>query len=231
MHSSTVASPGVGHGDSVRSTERLTKRKASGEISDVSKKKDKHVRFGEQGEQSTIVMSSGDGSISVTGSPRVTVAGAPRVEEMESGTRVTIEGGVSSGGNPDDDEAYDDGQHEEREGRDADELSSGSAPSRAPRSSGPVGGGSGMSGTPSNPAPSPAATAAVATGFPAGTVFMRWPAESSAAVSRHRKRLQVPEYDGQHGSVVTWLQQVDNAVEMAATVNGEEWAMWSCTML
>lgn len=55
-----------------------------------------------------------------------------------------------------------------------------------------------MSGTPSNQAPPPTVTV---TGLPVGTD---------------------PEYHGQHGSVVTYLQQADYAVEMAAAVNDEE---------
>lgn len=47
---------------------------------------------------------------------------------------------------------------------------------------------------------------------------------SPAAVARTRpKKLQVSEFDGQNGSVITWLQQIDNVVEMAQAVNHEQW--------
>lgn len=215
---------GVGQDDSVMSTERPKKRKASSVSSDVRKKKqkDKSVRFTEHDEDSTIIVDQEDGSIRVTGNPSVTVTDMLSTEEVESGTSMAVKSGTAGGSDLENDDDSSDGQSDERSGRDLDWSSSGPpAASRAPTAGGSSGGASGAAGAPSNPAP-PSAAAVVA-GIPDGTVLMNWPLARSAVVAWHKKKLQVAEYDGQHGSVVTWLQQVDNAVEMTAVVNSEEW--------
>lgn len=140
-------------------------------------------------------------------------------ERTESSAGTTTRSGVSGGSDPDDESDSSSEDHDvERSERGSGRSSSGLpvAPTVGGSSSGS--GSSGAARTPSNPAPPPAASA---TGLLNGMV-LRWSPERTTS-AQHKKKLQVSEYDGQHRSVVTWLQQVNNAVEMAAAVMGEDW--------